>query len=93
MEASRFPYTGQPTNLAASKLQPAAAGFGGNEKQLAVCLGHPGSSLGELMADLQHAPAPMILPAVDIMHAHRATLMPLAAIRKCGVGAASATSQ
>ena len=135
MEASHFPYAGQPTSSAAAKLQPAAAGLAGNEKQLAACLGHRGSSLehdpekacprldrgwipvfgkrscstnnverdddskishpalGKLMADLQHAPAPLLVPAVDIMHAHRATLMPLAATRRFGVGAASATSQ
>jgi hypothetical protein len=80
-------------NSTAAKFQRTAAGFVGNEKQLAVCVGHPGLSLGKLMADLQHAPAPLLLSAVDIMHAHRKTLMPLAATRKFGVGAASATSQ
>ena len=92
MEASHFPLHRTADELDAAKLQQAAAGFVGNEKQLAVCLGCPGSSRGKLMADLQYAPAPLLLPAVDIMHAHRETLMPLAATRKFGVGAASATS-
>jgi hypothetical protein len=90
MEASHFPYTGQLMNSTAAKLRQAAAGFVGNEKQLAVFLGRHWVSSWLISS---HAPAPLLLPAVDIMYGHRETLMPLVATRKFGVGAASATSQ
>jgi len=68
------------------KLLQAAAGFVGGEKQLALPLGLVQPLLGKLMADLHHAPDPLLLRAVDIVLAHHQSLIPLAVTRRSGLG-------
>jgi hypothetical protein len=75
------------------KLLQAAAGFVGGEKQLALPLGLVQPLLGKLMADLNHAPDPLLLRAVDIVLAHHQSLIPLAVTRRSGLGGDSAISQ
>jgi hypothetical protein len=93
MQTSHSPYIGQSTNSIAVKLLQAAAGFVGDEKQLALPLGLAQPLLGKLMADLHHAPDPQLLRAVDIVLAHHQSLIPLAVTRRSGLGADSAISQ
>lgn len=66
-------------NPTGAKLLPAAAVFVGGERQLAVSLGIGQSSVGKLMADLDHAPDPLRLRAADLVLAHRQSLILLAA--------------
>ncbi len=75
------------------KLLQAAAGFAGGEKQLALPVGLVQRLLGKLMADLHHAPDPLLLRAVDIVVAHHQSLIPLAVTRRSGLGGDSAMSQ
>jgi hypothetical protein len=89
MQTSHSPYIGQSTNSIAVKLLQAAAGFVGDEKQLALPLGASPSR----MADLHHAPDPPLLRAVDIVLAHHRSLIPLAVTRRSGLGGDSAISQ
>jgi hypothetical protein len=77
---------GQPMNSTTVKLLQAAAEFVGGDKQLAVRLGIAQSLPGKLMAGPYHVPAPLLLQAVDIVLAHRQSLIPLAATRTSGVG-------
>ena len=83
MQTSHSPYIGQSTNSIAVKLLQAAAGFVGDEKQLALPLGLAQPLLGKLMADLHHAPE----------LAHHQSLIPLAVARRSGLGGDSAISQ
>jgi len=85
MQASHSPYIRQSTNSIAVKLLQAAAGFVGDEKQLALPLGLAQPLLGKLMADLHHAPDPQLLRAES--------LIPLAVTRRSGLGGDSAISQ
>ena len=93
MQTSPSPYVGQLTSSIAVKLLQAAAGFVGDEKQLALPLGLARPLLGKLMADLHHAPDPQLLRAVDIVLAHHQSLIPLAVTRRSGLGGDSAESQ
>lgn len=87
MQTSHFPYLGQLTDSTAVKLLlQASAEFVGRDKQLAV-------PLGIARADLPHAPDPLLLRAVDIVLAHRQSLIPRAGTRTSGLGGDSAISQ
>jgi hypothetical protein len=77
----------------AVKLLQAATGFVGGEKQLALPLGVVQPLLSKLMADLHHAPDPLLLRAVDIALAHHQSPIPLAVTRRSGLVGDSAISQ
>ena len=83
MQTSHSPYIGQSTNSIAVKLLQAAAGFCG--KQLSLPLGLAQPLLGKLMAELHHAPDPLLLRAVDIVLARHQSLIPLAVTRRAGL--------
>jgi DNA-binding transcriptional regulator YdaS (Cro superfamily) len=85
MEDSYSSDIGQPMNSTAVKLLQASE-FVGGDKQLAVRLGIAQSLLGKLMAGHYHVPAPLLLQVVDIVLAHRQSLIPVAATRTSGVG-------
>ena len=91
MQASHSPYIRQSTNSIAVKLLQAAAGFVGDEKQLALPLGLVQPLLGKLMADLHHARDSLLLRAVDIVLAHHQSLIRLP--WRAGLGGDSAISQ
>ena len=92
MQTSHSPYIGQSTSSIAVKLLQDAAGFVGGEKQLALPLGLAQPLLGKL-ADLHHAPDPLLPRAVNIVLAHHQSLIPLAVTRRSGLGGDSAVSQ
>jgi hypothetical protein len=91
METSHSPHIGQSTNLI--EWLQASTGFVGGEKQLAWPLGLVQPLLGKLMADLHHAPDPLLLRAADIVLADHRSLIPLAVTRRSGLGGDSVTSQ
>lgn len=93
MQTSHSPGVGRPINATAVKLLQAAAEIMGGEKQLAVRLGIAQSLLGKLMAGRFRVPDPLLLQVVDIVEAHRQSLVLLAATRTSGPGGDSATSQ
>ena len=93
MQTSHSPYIGQSTSSIAVKLLQAAAEFISDENQLALPLGLVQSLLGKLMADLHHAPDPLLVRAVDIALAHHQSLIPLAVTRRSGLGGVAAMSQ
>jgi hypothetical protein len=86
MQTSHSPDIGQSMNPTAMKLLQAAAEFVGGDKELAVRLGITQSLMGKLMAGHYHVPDPLLLQAVDIVLAHRQSLIPLAATRTSGFG-------
>jgi hypothetical protein len=73
-------------NSAGVQLPQAAAEFVSSGKRLAVSPGLAQPLLNKLMADLHHAPDRLLLLAVDILVAHRQSLIPLAATRASGPG-------
>ena len=75
------------------KLLQAAAGFVGDEKQLALPLGLAQPLLGKLMAGRYPVPHSLFLQAVDIVLAHGAPLIPLTDTRTSDLGGDSAISQ
>jgi hypothetical protein len=84
MEDSQSFDIGQPMNsTAANCWLQATAEFVSGDNQLAVRLSIAQSLLGKLMVGPYHVPA---LQAVDIVLAHRQSLIPLAATRTSGVG-------
>ena len=85
MEASYSP-TRTKESSAAVKLLQAAAEFVGGEEQLALRLDISLTVLGELMAGVHHAPDPLLFRAVDIVLAHRQSLIPIAALQASRVG-------
>jgi hypothetical protein len=73
-------------NSAGVQLTQAAAEFVSSGKRLAVSPGLAQPLLDKLMADLHHAPDPLLLWTVDILFVHRQSPIPLAATWASGLG-------
>jgi hypothetical protein len=86
MQDSHYSDIGQSMNSTAVKLLQAAAEFVVGAKQVAMQPGVAQSLLSKLMASPYHAPAPLLLQAMDTVLARRRSLIPLAATRPSGVG-------
>jgi hypothetical protein len=71
-------------------LLQAAAEFAGGEEQLALRLDISPSLLGRLIAGLHHVPDTVLFRAVDIVLAHRQSIIPLGALAASRAGGDSA---